>query len=136
MWKSYALNIVKAAAVMFTVGMLLAYSAPMIASMTGVSLGMLGTATNPLWTGAYFGAFGGLSAAATPLISNAVDKISAWITGKSKLDLASTELRINPGPVVMAEAKHHGVELGTQYQDMIAAQKAAAASMPTHGHGM
>jgi hypothetical protein len=127
--KRYALNIVKAAAVMFTVGLVLAYSAPILASAAGLSLGAIGSAAHPLWTGLYFGAFGAISAAATPIIGKAVDTISGWFSKKPDANSFSTELKINPGPVVMAEAKHHGMDAGTQFQDMVTASKKAAATI-------
>jgi hypothetical protein len=130
-FKKYALNIVKAAAVMFTVGVLLSLSAPTIASIAGVEVGI--QASSWAWTGLYFGAFGAISAAATPIIGKVVDSISNVFSKKDKSNGFTTELRINPGTVVMAEAKHD-LNTGTQFQDMVTASKKAAASTILH-HG-
>jgi len=65
-------KIAKAGALMFAVGVLLALAAPVIANGIGVELlGKLAfehaIATPVLWTGAFFGAFGAIHAAVTPL---------------------------------------------------------------------
>ncbi len=76
---SYFGKIVKNTLLMGSVGVLLALAAPALVSIaTGIGLsqalgaGILaatGTATSAIWTGVYFGAFGGISAAIEPAIS-------------------------------------------------------------------
>jgi hypothetical protein len=59
-------KIAKSSLVMFTVGALLALAAPPLAVLAGIDPGMLGPTTNMLWSGAFFGAFGGIRAALAP----------------------------------------------------------------------
>ena len=67
-WEKFAKNVVKGAVAAFVVGAVLALLAPPIASMVGVSLAEIGISSNPLWLGAFFGAWGGLAAAAAPVM--------------------------------------------------------------------
>ncbi len=62
-------NIAVAATTMFIVGALLALAAPVLADIAGVAVG--GHTVDPLWTGLFFGAFGGIHAAVQP----AMDKM-------------------------------------------------------------
>ncbi len=64
----YLKSIAKATVLMCAVGALLAVAAPAVAGIVGISLADVGIMANPSWTGAFFGAFGGISAAITPVI--------------------------------------------------------------------
>jgi len=84
-------KIAKAGAVMFTVGILLAAAAPLIAGALGE--GLLGTAafthamaTPVLWTGAFFGAFGAIHAAVAPLVDRLDGTAQRTEAAQAKID--------------------------------------------------
>jgi len=89
-WKDHAKRILKGAVGFFVVGAVLTLAAQLIAPAMGLELGPLTLSkagpTNPLWTGAYFGAFGALNNAVVPL----VDKLFGE----------------TPVPVIKAEENH------------------------------
>jgi hypothetical protein len=69
----YLKSIAKATVLMFAVGALLAMAAPHVAVMAGLAATAAEAVTtlhiaDPLWLGLFFGAFGGIHAAATPVI--------------------------------------------------------------------
>jgi hypothetical protein len=65
-FRTLAKNVVKGAVAAFTVGALVALALPTIASVVGVSAAAVGASANPLWLGAFFGAWGGLAALVQP----------------------------------------------------------------------
>lgn len=91
-------DITKNAALFFAVGTALAIAAPAIAYGLGlaptlVAAGsMLGLSANPLWSGAFFGTFGAISATVAPacdkLFSKGEERIEAKIEAKEAAELA------------------------------------------------
>lgn len=83
-------NILKAGAIMCTVGLLLALAAPVLADLIGAAtLGAetyaAAQSTPVLWTGAFFGTFGALHAAVSPVynkILGAEPQLKPKIVGK------------------------------------------------------
>lgn len=68
-------DILKAGATLFVVGALLAVAAPLLGAAVGLAPSVsaaataLGHTANPLWMGAFFGAFGAIDAGVRPLLS-------------------------------------------------------------------
>lgn len=67
-----AKNVAKAGMGMFAVGVALTFAAQLIAPALGLEIGGLTLSainhSNPLWIGAYFGAFGAINAAVAPVM--------------------------------------------------------------------
>jgi hypothetical protein len=138
MFKKYALNIIKTAAVMFAVGVMLALAAPHVAVAVGLAETTAGAASvigastvNPLWLGSFFGLFGAISTAATPVIGWSVDKASNALSRKKKTE--TLDLSLPEGAPVANLSAHQQLQNSTHFQDLLAAKKAAAVNVITHG---
>ncbi len=62
-------DFVKNTAVMFAVGAALGLVAPLLADLVGLAPGSVGHSADPLWMGAFFGAFGALHSVLMPIAS-------------------------------------------------------------------
>jgi len=132
---SFLKNVAKAAIIMFAVGALLASVAPWIAIATGVAEAgatyataaqALGNAANPLWTGAFFGAFGTLQAAIAPIVSKFFEPpkpgTTLVVAQASGLEQALSAPSHAPSTAQTISPTH--------FQNMVASQQAASGLNP------
>ncbi len=118
------IDIVKTAAIMFSVGILLAVASPFIADAIGPDLLTQAVVdgvkdTSVLWQGAFFGTFGAINAALTPLIA------PLFSSGSSSNEVAvakekSTSITINLEP---EQAKELTAAVSSVYRDRIKAEQ-------------
>lgn len=122
-----AKNIAKHTLTFFAVGVVLAFAAPYLAAGIGLSeaaVAAVAATHTPLWTGVFFGAFGGINAAIAPAFD--------WVfSGKSEAKIpehhASAE-KSSPSVTVNIGTPQTTIEHAPEkkFQTMLAAQEALA----------
>lgn len=111
------------------VGAVLAFAAPALASMVGLSaeaLGLGAISSQPLWTGVYFGGFGALVPLVTP--------ITDWLFGDSKKAATTTTttrqvshshtVEQNRGRGHAADLADEHAQETTQFRDKVGSSRA------------
>lgn len=113
-------DIVNEGVVMFAVGLLLALAAPHIADFFHIAPSVAGT-HDPLWTGAFFGAFGALHATVSPILSAAFGGKDADTAGKMVGSPAKEQVPQINIVIQTSEPQKAG---GTKWQDYVQAKSA------------
>jgi hypothetical protein len=121
-------NIVKGAVIMFAVGAALALAAPYLAAATGIAPSVaeavttLGANANPLWLGSFFGAFGAISAAVTPVCNYIFD-------GKERREAAQAA-KEETKPVIMVVTQKTSEPVTAAFRDAVKASREQNSSSP------
>jgi hypothetical protein len=131
-------NILKSGLTLLIVGIALAAAAPLAASGLG-AIGVLSSEfaaeiaakaslSNVMYTGAFFGMFGAINAAVTPLVSRIFD--GKKLPGST---IVAAQAAKGHAPDLSVTTPDHMAQVAssTHFQDMLAAQQAVAGKSPT-----
>lgn len=117
-------NMAKGAVGFFVVGALLTVVAQALAPMMGLDIGPLTLSaagpTNPMWNGAYFGAFGALNQAITPVVEKFMGAGPVPKSPEERIEKEASLIAVEPAPELSA---NHAQKLETQRELAASAER-------------